>query len=153
MFPKTKSSQEKPWFAESSPNSDVYLLWETHFISLFNFIVCFIFIFHFIRNWCSPNQIHDGTLVNNDLSAENSANAEVYAVTDYEDDDDRACAPHMFRCENSPCIPEYLKCNGVVDCPFDISDELDCDDLDNLRKSYEFHVPDTHQRWNVASSE
>lgn len=32
----------------------------------------------------------------------------------------------MFRCENGPCIPGSLHCNGVVDCPFDVSDELDC---------------------------
>lgn len=32
----------------------------------------------------------------------------------------------MFRCENGPCIEEYFRCNGVVDCPFDTSDELDC---------------------------
>lgn len=34
--------------------------------------------------------------------------------------------PEMFRCENDPCIPMELRCNGRYDCPFDTSDELDC---------------------------
>lgn len=38
----------------------------------------------------------------------------------------RACSRGEFRCENGPCIPEYLRCNGRNDCPYDISDELDC---------------------------
>lgn len=37
----------------------------------------------------------------------------------------------MFRCENGPCIDEQLRCNDFVDCPYDSSDELDC----NNRKS------------------
>lgn len=49
---------------------------------------------------------------------------------DDDDDDDgdeeRACSANMFRCENGPCIPQELRCNGRTDCPFDTSDELDC---------------------------
>lgn len=32
----------------------------------------------------------------------------------------------MFRCENGPCIDDKFRCNGINDCPFDTSDELDC---------------------------
>lgn len=32
----------------------------------------------------------------------------------------------MFRCENGPCIDGRYRCNGISDCPFDNSDELDC---------------------------
>lgn len=98
-------------------------------------------------------------LATNDLSAEATAPEHDFFEEDEEDDDDdRACAPHMFRCENSPCIPEHLHCNGVVDCPFDISDELDCDVLTRLCKSWleNFNgmivVSDTKQR-NGASCE
>lgn len=42
--------------------------------------------------------------------------------------DSERCDRNMFRCENGPCIPRYRRCNGVVDCPFDTSDELDCVD-------------------------
>lgn len=38
----------------------------------------------------------------------------------------KACAPLMFRCENGQCIRNAQRCNGIVDCPLDISDELDC---------------------------
>lgn len=41
---------------------------------------------------------------------------------------DSACPPYMFRCENDPCIPIHLRCNGHIDCPDDMSDELDCPD-------------------------
>ena len=37
-----------------------------------------------------------------------------------------ACPVNYFRCENGPCIPEEYRCNGRVDCPYDVSDELDC---------------------------
>lgn len=37
----------------------------------------------------------------------------------------------MYRCENGPCVQASLRCNGVVDCPLDISDELDCPPMDN----------------------
>ncbi|KAI8120669.1 Basement membrane-specific heparan sulfate proteoglycan core protein [Lucilia cuprina] len=43
----------------------------------------------------------------------------------------KACGPNMYRCENDPCIPLALRCNGNFDCPHDISDELDCPDMDN----------------------
>lgn len=43
----------------------------------------------------------------------------------------KACGPLMFRCENGPCIGNALRCNGVVDCPLDISDELDCNPRSN----------------------
>lgn len=43
----------------------------------------------------------------------------------------RACGPNMFRCENGPCIQAALRCNNVVDCPLDISDELDCGPITN----------------------
>lgn len=36
------------------------------------------------------------------------------------------CRRDEFRCENGPCIPNYLRCNGKKDCPYDSSDELDC---------------------------
>jgi hypothetical protein len=39
---------------------------------------------------------------------------------------DSECDRTMFRCENGPCIPNYLRCNGRVECPYDSSDELDC---------------------------
>lgn len=38
----------------------------------------------------------------------------------------RPCRAGEFRCENGPCIPDHLRCNGEKDCPLDISDELDC---------------------------
>lgn len=43
----------------------------------------------------------------------------------------KACGPNMFRCENGPCLPESLRCNGNYDCPLDTSDELDCPEMDN----------------------
>lgn len=43
----------------------------------------------------------------------------------------KACAPNMYRCENGPCIQLALRCNGNFDCPLDISDELDCPEMDN----------------------
>ncbi|XP_075991621.1 terribly reduced optic lobes isoform X3 [Anticarsia gemmatalis] len=36
------------------------------------------------------------------------------------------CRPHQWRCENGPCINAYLRCNGHIDCPYDLSDEFDC---------------------------
>lgn len=36
------------------------------------------------------------------------------------------CKRGEFRCENGPCVNQVLRCDGQVDCPFDISDELDC---------------------------
>lgn len=42
------------------------------------------------------------------------------------DEEGRDCDRNMFRCENGPCILNSLRCNGIVDCPFDTSDELDC---------------------------
>ena len=50
----------------------------------------------------------------------------------------KACGPNMFRCENGPCIPENLHCNGNFDCPYDTSDELDCPEMDNTIDS-KFH--------------
>ena len=44
----------------------------------------------------------------------------------YLDVQGRDCDRNMFRCENGPCIQESLRCNGIVDCPLDTSDELDC---------------------------
>lgn len=44
----------------------------------------------------------------------------------------KGCLLNMFRCENGPCIDEQLRCNDFVDCPYDSSDELDC----NNRKSF-----------------
>lgn len=38
----------------------------------------------------------------------------------------KACDRGYFRCENDPCIREELRCNGINDCPYDMSDELDC---------------------------
>ncbi|KAK6617380.1 hypothetical protein RUM43_014389 [Polyplax serrata] len=53
-----------------------------------------------------------------------------YQCRDYSDElncaGDRPCSPDEFRCENGPCIPLTLRCNGHNDCPYDISDELDC---------------------------
>lgn len=46
-----------------------------------------------------------------------------------EEIEEKPCAKDMFRCENGPCIHESLHCDGVIDCPFDISDELDCHTL------------------------
>lgn len=46
-----------------------------------------------------------------------------------EEIEEKPCAKDMFRCENGPCIHESLHCDGVIDCPFDISDELDCHNL------------------------
>ncbi|XP_037931811.1 basement membrane-specific heparan sulfate proteoglycan core protein [Teleopsis dalmanni] len=43
----------------------------------------------------------------------------------------RGCGFNMFRCENGPCIQANLRCNGIVDCPLDISDELDCGPVTN----------------------
>ncbi|KAJ6619661.1 Low-density lipoprotein receptor-related protein 2, partial [Pseudolycoriella hygida] len=43
--------------------------------------------------------------------------------------EEKPCARDMFRCENGPCIHKSLRCDGVIDCPFDISDELDCHTL------------------------
>ncbi|XP_050682975.1 basement membrane-specific heparan sulfate proteoglycan core protein isoform X5 [Leptidea sinapis] len=36
------------------------------------------------------------------------------------------CPRNEWRCENGPCIPLNLRCNGRRDCPYDNSDELDC---------------------------
>lgn len=64
----------------------------------------------------------------------------VEVEVDADDDDDengveeRACSLNMFRCENGPCIPQELRCNGHIDCPFDTSDELDC----TFRQAYEY---------------
>ncbi|KAM7349811.1 terribly reduced optic lobes isoform 23-T23 [Cochliomyia hominivorax] len=52
----------------------------------------------------------------------------------------KACGPLMYRCENGPCIPLNLRCNGNFDCPLDISDELDCPEMDN---SIDSSVPTT----------
>lgn len=37
----------------------------------------------------------------------------------------------MYQCDSGFCIPAYKRCNGVIDCPHDISDELDCAPLLN----------------------
>lgn len=37
-----------------------------------------------------------------------------------------SCSSDMFWCENGPCIQRSLRCNGITDCPYDNSDELDC---------------------------
>ncbi|XP_048508165.1 basement membrane-specific heparan sulfate proteoglycan core protein isoform X9 [Athalia rosae] len=37
------------------------------------------------------------------------------------------CAENEWRCENGPCIPTSKRCDNKVDCPFDNSDELDCE--------------------------
>ncbi|XP_070067065.1 basement membrane-specific heparan sulfate proteoglycan core protein isoform X29 [Drosophila virilis] len=42
-----------------------------------------------------------------------------------------SCPPSMFRCEHGPCLAHGLRCNGVIDCPFDASDELDCEPITN----------------------
>lgn len=47
----------------------------------------------------------------------------------------KGCLLNMFRCENGPCIDEQFRCNGRNDCPFDTSDELDCQ---TNRKSEKF---------------
>ncbi|XP_026313743.1 sortilin-related receptor-like [Hyposmocoma kahamanoa] len=36
------------------------------------------------------------------------------------------CSSNEWRCENGPCISTNLRCNGQIDCPFDMSDEFDC---------------------------
>lgn len=41
-------------------------------------------------------------------------------------DNNHGCRRDEFRCENGPCIPKHLQCDGKVDCPRDSSDELDC---------------------------
>ncbi|KAM8721215.1 hypothetical protein ACLKA7_007133 [Drosophila subpalustris] len=41
------------------------------------------------------------------------------------------CPSTTFRCENGPCIALGLRCNGMVDCPYDASDELDCGPITN----------------------
>lgn len=38
----------------------------------------------------------------------------------------KGCLSNMFRCENGPCIDGDYRCNGIKDCPYDTSDELDC---------------------------
>lgn len=38
----------------------------------------------------------------------------------------RRCSPYEWRCENGPCISTKLRCDGRVDCPYDMSDEFDC---------------------------
>ncbi|ERL95821.1 hypothetical protein D910_00386, partial [Dendroctonus ponderosae] len=45
---------------------------------------------------------------------------------DASDESNCGCKRGEFRCENGPCINQVLRCDGHVDCPFDISDELDC---------------------------
>lgn len=42
------------------------------------------------------------------------------------DVEEKGCTHGFFRCENGPCIPGELKCDGKLDCPLDNSDELDC---------------------------
>ncbi|EDW00229.1 GH12750 [Drosophila grimshawi] len=41
------------------------------------------------------------------------------------------CPSTTFRCENGPCISLGSRCNGVIDCPYDASDELDCAPITN----------------------
>ncbi|XP_015042334.2 basement membrane-specific heparan sulfate proteoglycan core protein isoform X26 [Drosophila pseudoobscura] len=41
------------------------------------------------------------------------------------------CPATLFRCENGPCIALGLRCNGLVDCPYDSSDEADCGLISN----------------------
>ncbi|XP_034139576.1 basement membrane-specific heparan sulfate proteoglycan core protein isoform X22 [Drosophila guanche] len=41
------------------------------------------------------------------------------------------CPATSFRCENGPCIALGLRCNGLVDCPYDSSDEADCGLISN----------------------
>lgn len=53
------------------------------------------------------------------------ANPKIDAQKD-EDQVGKGCLLNMFRCENGPCIDEQFRCNGYNDCPFDTSDELDC---------------------------
>lgn len=42
------------------------------------------------------------------------------------DDNGKSCSSDMFWCENGPCIQRSLRCDGTIDCPYDTSDELDC---------------------------
>lgn len=63
-------------------------------------------------------------------------------IGDLEEADDRPCGGDMFRCENSPCIWSALRCNGVVDCPFDTSDELDCS-----HGTHQFSTTTLHRKW------
>lgn len=49
------------------------------------------------------------------------------------------CLLNMFRCENGPCIDQRFRCDGINDCPYDTSDELDCH---TNRKSL-FEIPTT----------
>lgn len=41
--------------------------------------------------------------------------------------ENKRCNYEEFRCENGPCLRKELHCDGKVDCPLDISDELDCE--------------------------
>ncbi|XP_066593540.1 basement membrane-specific heparan sulfate proteoglycan core protein [Prorops nasuta] len=36
------------------------------------------------------------------------------------------CQLHEWRCENGQCIPSHQRCDKRIDCPDDMSDELDC---------------------------
>lgn len=50
----------------------------------------------------------------------------IHAYIKGEEEVGKGCLLNMFRCENGPCIDKQYRCNGHNDCPFDTSDELDC---------------------------
>ncbi|XP_043063469.1 modular serine protease-like [Drosophila ficusphila] len=41
------------------------------------------------------------------------------------------CPPTSFKCDNGLCISLGLRCNGRIDCPYDSSDEADCNQISN----------------------
>lgn len=72
------------------------------------------------------NGAHSNSLTKNQLNAYTNTQKQT-STTKIGEEEGRACSLNMFRCENGPCIDEKLRCNGINDCPFDMSDELDCE--------------------------
>lgn len=97
-----------------------------------------IFICSYIHFWKKNNIVHK-TIFLNTITTEkpNRKNLNWKKKRKKgEEEVGKGCLLNMFRCENGPCIDEQFRCNGVNDCPYDTSDELDC--YAN-RKSLSFH--------------
>lgn len=87
------------------------------------------FIFHYLPKLISIEKLSSKTNIHTHQSSGTINSSDSVEQEEEEEDEGQACPLNMFRCENGPCIDQTLRCNGIIDCPLDISDELDCDPI------------------------
>ncbi|XP_038053464.1 sortilin-related receptor-like isoform X2 [Patiria miniata] len=75
---------------------------------------------------CSNKE--DETGCGNKTTGSPSYEPSYYVTPDY------GCPPWMFECYNGTCLPEYVKCNGYIDCSYG-EDEYGCNEMSWLERA------------------